>query len=74
MRPRNTVILIGTLVGATLGATAAWAYTKLQSKKQFVKAGGGTAVQFQATATDYVKIGLALLAVMRQITDLFQGD
>jgi hypothetical protein len=70
--PRNTAIIIGGLVGAALGATAAWAYTKAQEDKLATHLAAGGQLRLQAGAPEYVKIGITLLALLRQVTDLFK--
>lgn len=72
MNSRNAAILIGAVVGAAIGGTAAWSYVKAQEEKSLTRLGGQADVQFQAGAADYVKIGVALLALVRQVTDLFR--
>lgn len=73
MSSRNSAIIIGGVIGAALGATAAWAYTKAQEGKQ---PSSGTAAlrtqHLQAGASEYVKIGMAVLTVIRQVADLFK--
>jgi hypothetical protein len=70
---RNSAIIIGGVVGAALGATAAWAYTKTQEGQQLQTGGAsGRPVRLQVSASEYVKIGMAVLTVMRQVADLFK--
>jgi hypothetical protein len=69
---RNTAILIGGLVGAALGATAAWAYTQAQTGKQPAAAAAGQQLRLQAAAPDYVKIAVSLVGLLRQVVDLFK--
>lgn len=72
MSSRNTAIIIGGLVGAALGATAAWAYTKAQEDKIAPQIAAGKQLRLRAGAPEYVKIGIAVLNLMRQVTDLFK--
>ncbi len=72
MSYRNKVILIGGLAGAALGAAAAWAYAQAQANKLPSRAGTGAELRLQAGASEYVKIATAVLAVIRQLADLFK--
>lgn len=73
MSSRNVAIIIGGVVGAALGATAAWAYTKAKENPQLqTGSASGQSQRLQAGASEYVKIGMAVLTVMRQIADLFK--
>lgn len=72
MTSRNTAIIIGGAVGAVLGATAAWAYTQAQQGKLTSGVAGGQQLRLQAGAPDYVKIAVALVGLVRQVTDLFK--
>jgi hypothetical protein len=69
---RNRFIVIGALAGAVLGATAAWAYTKAQEGKLPAAGQAGRTLRLQAGAPEYVKIGVALIALVRQVVDLFK--
>lgn len=71
MSSRNTAIIIGGVVGAILGATAAWAYTQAQQGKLTTGA-SGQQLHLEASAPDYVKIAVAVVGLMRQVTDLFK--
>jgi gas vesicle protein len=62
------MVIVGGLVGATLGAAAAWAYAQSQSRQ--IKSGIKAAPQ--AAAADYVKIAVAVVAVLRQVAELFK--
>lgn len=73
MTSRNTAILIGGAVGAVLGATAAWAFTQAQQGKLSSEAGTGGQLRLQAGAPDYVKVAVSVVALVRQITDLFKA-
>lgn len=71
MSSSNKMILIGGLVGAVVGATAAWAYAKAQESK-LSAAGAQAGLRLRASAPDYVKVGMALLTLVRQVVDLFK--
>lgn len=72
MSARNRFIIIGALVGAVLGATAAWAYGKAQEGKLPAASQTGPQLRLRAGAPEYVKIGMALFALVRQVVDLFK--
>ena len=72
MSNRNTAIIIGGLVGAAVGVTAAWAYAKVQEEKLAPELADGRQIRLQAGASEYVKIGIALFALLRQITEMFK--
>jgi hypothetical protein len=69
---RNKAIIIGGLVGAALGITAAWAYAKVQEEKLAPQLADGRELRLQAGAPEYVRIGIALLALIRLVTELFK--
>jgi hypothetical protein len=69
---RNSAMIISGLVGAALGVTAAWAYAKAQETKLAPQLAEGRQLRLQAGAAEYVKIGIALLTLLRQVTDLFK--
>jgi CDP-diglyceride synthetase len=69
---RTLAILIGGSVGAALGATAGWFYMKAQEEKLASGLADGRQLRLQAGAPEYVKIAIALLALMKQVTDLFK--
>jgi hypothetical protein len=64
---RNSAIIIGGLIGAVVGATAAWAYTTAKEG-----AAPGAQLRLKAGAPDYVKVGITLLGMVRQVTELFK--
>lgn len=73
MNPKTTAILLGGVIGAALGAGAAWTYMRQQEAKTSVAAlGVRQPVQMEAGAGDFIKIGVALLALLRQFDDLFK--
>ncbi len=70
---RNTAILLGGLIGAILGALAGWTYIRQQEAKVPAGALGVRApATMQAGAADFVKIGVALLGLVRQFDELFK--
>ena len=72
MSNRNLAIVIGGAVGATLGATAAWFYVRAQEDKLAAQLAAGQQLRLQAGASEYVKIGITVLALMKQVTELFK--
>lgn len=69
---RNTAIIIGSAVGAVLGATAGWAYTQAQQGKLTSGAVAGKQLRLQAGAPDYVKVVTTLVALVRQVSAMFK--
>lgn len=73
MSSRTTVILLGGAIGAALGATAAWTYLREQEAKHPSGAlGVRQSMEMSAGAADFIKIGVALLGIIRQFDDLFK--
>ncbi len=70
--PRNTAIIIGGVVGAALGATLAWAYMQAQEGKTAPQLATGRQLRLQAGAPEYMKVGVSLVMLIRQVTDLFK--
>ncbi len=73
MNSRNTAILLGGLIGAILGALAGWTYIRQQeSNLPATTLGFRAPATIQAGASDYVKIGVALLGLVRQFDEIFR--
>lgn len=75
MNPKTTAILLGAIIGAALGAGAGWTYMRQQEAKLppvAIAAGVRQPVKMEAGAGDFIKIGVALLALLRQFDDLFK--
>lgn len=70
--PRSTAIIVGGVVGAALGATFAWAYMQMQQAKNPPQVAAGRQLRLQAGAPEYLKVGVSLLMLIRQVTDLFR--
>jgi hypothetical protein len=69
---RSLAIIIGGSVGAALGATAAWFYVNAQEDELAPELAAGRQLRLQAGAPEYVKIAVTILALMKQVTDLFK--
>jgi hypothetical protein len=69
---RSLAIIIGGSVGAALGATAAWFYMNAQEDELAPELAAGRQLRLQAGAPEYVKIAVTILALMKQVTDLFK--
>jgi hypothetical protein len=69
---RTRFVLIGALAGALLGATAAWAYTKAHEDRLPGAGQAGPRLRLQTGPAEYVKVGMALLTLVRQIADLLK--
>jgi hypothetical protein len=73
MLTRNVrLIIIGTLVGAALGGTAAWAASKVQDRKLPPELRTGRELSLTANAQQYVGLAVSLVALMRNVVDLFR--
>jgi hypothetical protein len=66
----SRTILIGSLIGAAVGGAIAWAYHEFATDDEGA-AGSRTRLQFQADAGDVVKLGIAVIPIVRMITHLF---
>jgi hypothetical protein len=62
---RTKAFLVGGVVGAVLGLSAAYIYVNSVEKE---------GVQPEIQPAEAVGIGLALLAILRQIANLHEGD
>lgn len=72
MSNRYLAIISGGAIGAALGATAGWFYMKAQEEKLAPQLAEGRQLRLQAGASEYVRVGITLLALMKQVTDLFK--
>jgi hypothetical protein len=70
---RNNAVIIGAVLGLVLGATAGWAYGK-EKEGKYLARNNVHPIRLQAGPTDFAKIGIALLALVRQVDDLFKPD
>lgn len=68
---RNNAIVIGALVGLTLGVTAGWVYSREKQARE-ISRGNAHPLRLQASPADFAKLGIALLALVRQVDDLFK--
>lgn len=73
MLPRTTKLtIIGALVGAALGGTAAWAISKVQEQKLSPTLRTGQELALTASPQDFVGLAVSLIAVVRQVVQLFR--
>lgn len=73
LSPTATAVLLGTVIGGVLGAGAAWTYMRQnEASKAHLVATKGEPPLMNAGAGDFIKIGVALLALLRQFDDLFK--
>jgi hypothetical protein len=73
LSPKTTAILLGTAIGATIGAGAAWTYMR-QREASYADAiaTAGLPPKMNANAGEFIRIGIALFALLRQFDDLFK--
>ncbi len=64
--------IIGALVGAVLGGTAAWAFSKVQEKKLPPELRTGQELALTASPQDFIGLAVSLVAVARQVVQLFK--
>jgi hypothetical protein len=70
---KQIAILLGTVIGATIGAGAAWTYTRQREAQQAEAAlGAALPMKMNANAGEFIRIGIALFALLRQFDDLFK--
>ena len=71
MNRQTTAIILGGVIGAAIGAAAGWSYIRQQdAKAQLVNIRQPEVIQ--PNAGDFIKIGVALLGVLRMFDDLFK--
>lgn len=70
MKQAHKLMIVGGVVGATLGVLAAYLYTASHAEAMEGIEEGEGSVALQVTPGQYVALGLALLGVLRQISDL----
>jgi hypothetical protein len=69
--PRLRFILIGAVSGAALGSAAAWAYFQHRETGLFVtRKEKGQKLRVQASPIDLAKLGVAMVAVLRQVQEM----
>ncbi len=73
MLTRNVkLIIIGTIVGAALGGTAAWAISKAQEQRLPPELRTGSEVALTSNARDYIAVAMSLVVLIRNVIDLFK--
>jgi ABC-type lipoprotein release transport system permease subunit len=73
MLPRTVKLtIIGALVGAVLGGTAAWAISKVQEQKLSPELRTGQELTLTASPQDFIGLAVSLVAVVRQVVQLFR--
>ena len=68
---RNNAIVIGALIGLTLGVTGGWVYAREKEGRE-ISRGNAHPLRRQPSPADLGKLGIALLALVRQVDDLFR--
>jgi hypothetical protein len=73
MQPRTIKLtIIGALIGAVLGGTAAWAISKVQENRLPPELRTGQELSLTASPQDFVGLAVSLVAVVRQVVQLFK--
>jgi ABC-type lipoprotein release transport system permease subunit len=67
------LIIVGALVGAALGGTAAWAASKIQDRHLSPELAGGRQLTLKTDAKDYIGLAMSLVVVIRNLVDLFRS-
>ena len=78
MSPRTRLILISAAVSAVLGGAAAWAIAQARQSQNEQAAANATLpanhLRFEPSPSQYVGIAVALVGLVRQISELFKQD
>ena len=73
MLPRTLKLtIIGAIVGAVLGGTTAWAISKVQEHRLPPELRTGQDLSLTASPQDFVGLAVSLVAVVRQVVQLFK--
>ncbi len=70
MSNNSRTILIGSLIGAAVGGAIAWAYNAF-GDDEGVNATSTPNFKFQGDAGDLMKLGLAVIPLVRVVTNMF---
>ncbi len=70
MSNTSRTILLGGLIGAAVGGAIAWAYSELRADDE-IKVSSTPGFKFQADAGDILKLGIAVIPLVRMITNMF---
>lgn len=66
---RSRDLLIGALLGACIGLAAAWIASDARREEQYLLE-QGTEARIQPNARDWIKFGVAAVALLRQLSDI----
>jgi ABC-type lipoprotein release transport system permease subunit len=73
MLTRNVKLaIVGAVVGAVLGGAAAWAISRMQEQKLPPELRSGDELSLSISPQDYVGLAVSLIALVRQVVDLFR--
>jgi hypothetical protein len=74
MLTRNIkLIIIGAVLGAALGGTAAWAASKIQDRHLSPELAAGRQLSLTTDAKDYIGVAMSLVVLIRNVIDLFRA-
>jgi hypothetical protein len=71
VNPKTTAVILGGVIGAVVGAGAAWTYVRQQESKAEL-ANFKAPPTIEAGAGDFIKIGLAVLGLLKMFDELFK--
>lgn len=73
MHPRTIKLtIVGALLGAILGGTAAWAISKAQERRLSPELGSGRELSLQTEIKSFMPLAIALVTLVRNVADLFR--
>jgi hypothetical protein len=70
---KRTVIAIGAVTGAVIGATAAFVYTRVDASSRASGLGKVQIIGRHIDSTDYVKLGVALIGLVRLVAGMIKA-
>jgi hypothetical protein len=73
VNPKTTAVALGAALGAIIGAGAAWTYMRQQEAKAEL-VNFKSPPTMQANAGDFIKIGVAVLGLLRMFDDMFKPN
>ena len=73
MHPRTIKLtIVGAVLGAVLGGTAAWAISKAQERRFSPELRSGRELSLQTEVKNFMPLAIALVTLVRNVADLFR--